>query len=322
MGSTRKEIEELENRINQEVEKLKQQQLINSILQRKQSEIDALVQAAKTTSGPTSDIIKMQHQILKDNLERQNIENQKKLEEKRKEVIYDEVDKELQKMKEEDAIAAEKRKKKVDEIINELYYKDKSEKKGNVNKQEKHEKQSSTVEANKTDITKKEENNPIEHKNSNNATKEEKIRRIFEQFSVPKIKRVDIKSNLEENEQKSDNKSLQPIKKVTKRELGIRRTAIQAYERVMNFFQENIHTFKKGMNTSSTFSTTIPNNDIKDKETENTEKTKVKSFKEIYDYKQVSHARAMRMAELKQKQKIVQLNEEKGKKYKSLGRTA
>ena len=88
----------------------------------------------------------------------------------------------------------------------------------------------------------------------------------------------------------------------------------------MNFFQENIHTFKKGMNSSSTFSATIPNNDIKDNR--NTEKTKVKSFKEIYDYKQVSHARAMRMAELKQKQKIVQLNEEKGKKYKSLGRTA
>lgn len=72
---------------HEEIEKLKQQQLIQSILDRKNLENVALIQAVQESTNKTKeDIEKRKKQIIKDKLEEENQKNQKEISEKLKEI--------------------------------------------------------------------------------------------------------------------------------------------------------------------------------------------------------------------------------------------
>ncbi len=72
---------------NEEIEKLKQQQLMQSILNRKNLENEALIQAVQESKNKTKeDIEKRKQQIIKDKLEEEKQKNQKEISEKLKEI--------------------------------------------------------------------------------------------------------------------------------------------------------------------------------------------------------------------------------------------
>lgn len=72
---------------HEEIEKLKQQQLIQSILNRKNLENEALIQAVQESTNKTKeDIEKRKKQIIKDILEEENQKKQKEISEKLKEI--------------------------------------------------------------------------------------------------------------------------------------------------------------------------------------------------------------------------------------------
>lgn len=72
---------------HEEIEKLKQQRLIQSILNRKNLENEALIQAVQESTNKTKeDIEKRKEQIIKDKLEKENQKKQKEISEKLKEI--------------------------------------------------------------------------------------------------------------------------------------------------------------------------------------------------------------------------------------------
>lgn len=103
-----------------DIEKLKQQQLINSILSRNQLETDALIQAVKENSF---DVEKRKKEIVNEKLEEQKKENERQIEERQK--LLDSVDEELKKWNEEEKQATLKRKETVNQILNEINSKNK-----------------------------------------------------------------------------------------------------------------------------------------------------------------------------------------------------
>ena len=98
-----------------DIEKLKQEQLIKSILSRTQLETDALIQAVKENSN---NVEKRKQEILNTKLKEQENENKKQLEERK--TILDTVEEDLKKWNEEEKLAALKRKETVNQILGEL----------------------------------------------------------------------------------------------------------------------------------------------------------------------------------------------------------
>lgn len=116
---------------NDDLEKLRQQQLINSILSQKQLETDALIQATKENmQKPIQDIEKRKKEILNSKIEEQKERDKEQLEKAKNEKVfsginkivdkYNDEDKLLEKWNEEERQEREARRKKVDEILQEI----------------------------------------------------------------------------------------------------------------------------------------------------------------------------------------------------------
>lgn len=103
----------------EQIEKLKQEQLIRSILNRQDIEIAATIQATKESLHKTlAEIEKRKCEILQKKLNQQNIENEKQIEDKRK--LIKSVEKEVRILNEQEKQLARQRKQNVDEILKEL----------------------------------------------------------------------------------------------------------------------------------------------------------------------------------------------------------
>lgn len=103
------------------LEELKKQQLIDSILGRKQLEHDSLIKAAKmSVNNKSIDINKEKDRILAKNLEKQRVNNTTKMEALQRKIMEEEVDLELKKIEEEERIQAQRRAKQTDEILRQI----------------------------------------------------------------------------------------------------------------------------------------------------------------------------------------------------------
>ena len=106
---------------NNEIEKLKQKQLINSILNRKNVETEAIIKAAKEMPNSSyKEIEKRRDEIVKNNLKQETIENEAKIKERKKELLDKSVEEELRKWNIEEERKKEKRKRETDKILEEL----------------------------------------------------------------------------------------------------------------------------------------------------------------------------------------------------------
>lgn len=108
----------MEDTNNDELRKLQEQQTIENVLKRKDMEHDALVEAAKkSVNNPNTNVKKEQDKIIKDKVQEQEEKNKKQVEAVENRILDAEVDEMLKIYNEQERMAAEQRRLKVELIL-------------------------------------------------------------------------------------------------------------------------------------------------------------------------------------------------------------
>lgn len=108
----------MEDTNNDELRKLQEQQTIENVLKRKDMEHDALVEAAKkSVNNPNANVKQEQNKIIKDKVQEQEEKNRKQVEAVENRILDAEVDEMLKIYNEQERMAAEQRRLKVELIL-------------------------------------------------------------------------------------------------------------------------------------------------------------------------------------------------------------
>ena len=248
----------MDNKNQERLEKLRQQQLIDSILGRNKIEHEALVEATKKSMDNSEiDINEEKNRIKNKNLKEIETKNNKEINDLQHKVLEEEVEIELQRMQEEERKQAEERKKETEKILkgidetrkNRERMERRERERLRKRKEEKEKKKNNFLEQmKKLDIT--ELKNRIESNNNNNLKNENSSLTYKPTYNtvLPNIKKY-------EQTKTTDITITESIKNKDERAKKINfkmYTVIQKYVSTMEFYERNKQIIQKARQRTNT----------------------------------------------------------------------
>lgn len=250
----------MENKNEERIDKLTQQQLIDSILNKSKIEHEALVEVAKKTiDDPQIDINKEKNRIKDEKLKEIENKNNEEIKHLQHKILEEEVEIELQKINEEERIQAEKRRIETDRILKELEEtrkkREKLERKEREifrKKQKQKEKKRNNFleQIKKVDITEL-KNKVVPKKNNEINNKKSQLYNITNNTLILDRTKYEKNNNIDKS-----NKGIVKEKVGNAKKLALKmQKAIQRYVSTMEFYERNKHILQRGRENNTSYST-------------------------------------------------------------------
>lgn len=251
----------MENKNEERIDKLTQQQLIDSILNKSKIEHEALIEVAKKTiDDPKIDINKEKNRIKDEKLKEIETKNNEEINNLQHKIFEEEVEIELQKINEEERIQAEKRRIETDRILKELEEtrkkREKLERKEREifrrkQKQKEKKRDNFLEQMKKVDITEL-KNKVIPKKNNEINNKERQLYNTTNNTLTLDRTKYEKNNNIDKSNKGNVKEKVGNAKKLALK----MQKAIQRYVSTMEFYERNKHILQRGReNNTSSYST-------------------------------------------------------------------
>ena len=251
----------MENKNEERIDKLTQQQLIDSILNKSKIEHEALIEVAKKTiDDPKIDINKEKNRIKDEKLKEIETKNNEEINNLQHKIFEEEVEIELQKINEEERIQAEKRRIETDRILKELEEtrkkREKLERKEREifrrkQKQKEKKRDNFLEQMKKVDITEL-KNKVIPKKNNEINNKERQLYNTTNNTLTLDRTKYEKNNNIDKSNKGNVKEKVENAKKLALK----MQKAIQRYVSTMEFYERNKHILQRGReNNTSSYST-------------------------------------------------------------------
>lgn len=251
----------MENKNEERIDKLTQQQLIDSILNKSKIEHEALIEVAKKTiDDPKIDINKEKNRIKDEKLKEIETKNNEEINNLQHKIFEEEVEIELQKINEEERIQAEKRRIETDRILKELEEtrkkREKLERKEREifrrkQKQKEKKRDNFLEQMKKVDITEL-KNKVIPKKNNEINNQERQLYNTTNNTLTLDRTKYEKNNNIDKSNTGNVKEKVGNAKKLALK----MQKAIQRYVSTMEFYERNKHILQRGReNNTSSYST-------------------------------------------------------------------